>query len=75
MSIGGERAQPAGGVLIDARPTPMLHTCQEYDTPGQNELRCGSGRWAARSVDVRVDMAVLALGSIGMHAADGATAH
>jgi hypothetical protein len=43
--------------LIDARPTPMQHTAH---LAGQHELRCGSGRGAARSVDVRVD------GSIGV---------
>ena len=43
--------------MIDARPTPMQHTAH---LAGQNELRCGSGRGAARSVDVRVD------GSIGV---------
>ena len=50
-------AKYAWGVLIDARPTPMQHTAH---LAGQNELRCGSGRGAARSVDVRVD------GSIGV---------
>ena len=43
--------------MIDARPTPMQHTAH---LAGQHELRCGSGRGAARSVDVRVD------GSIGV---------
>ena len=49
-------------VFIDDRPTPILYTCI-----GQNESRCGSGRWAARSVDVRVN-GTIGVGSIGMHA-------
>ena len=56
-------------VFIDDRPTPILYTCI-----GQNESRCGSGRWAARSVDVRVN-GTIGVGSIGMHAAGGVAAH
>ena len=51
--------------------------CTPARLAGHSELRCGSGRWAARSVDVRVDGSI-GIGvdtSIGMHAAGGATAH
>ena len=52
-------------VFIDDRPTPILYTCI-----GQNESRCGSGRWVARSVN-----GIVGVGSVGMHVAGGAAAH